>query len=146
MKNNELLKQSDQKKVATLEKEIQAKKQKLTEIELNIKHTQGETQNKRLELASRISSLEATIEGKKKELEIRKEEHHAKSARVLQLEKEKKEINANITELKRTILNDSEELLKTEQQISKYSKEIEKLFAVLKEYEAELQKYGKNTG
>lgn len=143
MKRKELQKQIDQKKVSELEQKVHVKKQKLVELELNIKHTEGETQKKRLELFSRISSLEATIEGKKKELEIRKGEQHAKEQKVKQLEKEKKEVNSTITELKRAIFNDSEELKKTEENISKYSKEIEKLFGVLKEYETQLQNYGK---
>lgn len=129
-----------------VEKKIVTLLAMLTEREGEAKVVNEEAQKKRTSQISRISTLRATIEGKTKELELRKEELFKKQARLKEIEKERKYLMEKINELKRHILNESEELRVNEQKIMKHSSEIEKLFELMKEYELKLQEIGQQRG
>ncbi len=125
-----------------MEKRILSLSTKLSENEEKIKIITDEVQKKRTAKASKTSMLKATIDGKIKELELRKEDLYKKQIRLKEIEKEKKEAIDKINEIKRQISTESEELRYSEEKISKYSKEIEQLFEQMKECDLEIQKLG----
>lgn len=124
------------------EKKIAAMTDALQENEGKLKNANEEMQKKRTEQVSKISSLRATIEGKLKEQELRKEELFKKQARLKEIEKEKKDLKDKINEIKRQITNENEELHHQEEKISKYSSEIEQLYQQMQDYEKQLQGFG----
>jgi len=98
----------------------------------------AETSRKRTEFASRVSSLRATIEGKEKELGLRKEELRGREKRAKELEKDVKEALARINSLKREAAGEQEELGKISAKVSGISKECEGLMERMKGYESEI--------
>ncbi|MBS3067862.1 AAA family ATPase [Candidatus Micrarchaeota archaeon] len=136
-----------------LNNEISSLAKKLTDLagildkaEFRAKETSDAEQTKRTEIASRLSSIRATYEGKLNELEIRKREVFTKDEKIKEIEKEKKEIVTKIVEFKKQLSNDNAELEKSEQDIAHHSRAIEKLFEAMKKYEEELQNFGKLRG
>lgn len=121
-------------------------KQKLDDSTKRFEEESVASNKKQRDLASKLSSLKATLEGKVNELEIRKREIREKDARKKEIEKERKESLAKTTELKRQVGNEQDDLLKLEEKVSGYSKTIEKLFAKIKAFEDELQGLGRQRG
>jgi chromosome segregation protein len=131
--------------MASLASQIEAGQGKMLELrtkleaaEKKFESASAEAGRKRTEFASKVSSLRATIEGKSKELEIRKGELRSKEKRVKELEKEAKDAIARINELKRQAVGEQEELLKLEDKVSGISKESEKLMEKMKNLEKEI--------
>jgi len=121
-------------------------KDKLENAEKKLEIASEESSRKRADLASKVSSIRATIEGRAKELELRKQELRDKDGRRKDIEKERKESLGKITELKRQVTGEQEELAKLEVQITSHSREVEKLFEALKAFEAELREIGTSRG
>ncbi len=136
--------------MASLQSQIEAGQNKMLELrakleaaEKKFESASAEVGRKRTEFASKVSSLRATIEGRIKELELRKEELRAKEKRVKELEKEAKDALARINELKRQAIGEQEDLLKLEDKVSGISKESEKLMEKMKNLEKEMTELGR---
>lgn len=153
IKELEALTRSRAGEVASLASQIEAAGVKVLELrskqeaaERKFESASAETNRKRTEFASRISSLRATIDGKGKELEIRKEELRGREKRAKDLEKEAKDALARINELKRQAVGEQEELGKLEEKVAGVSKACEGLMERMKGYESELVELGKQRG
>ncbi|MBN2478256.1 hypothetical protein JXB01_03115 [Candidatus Micrarchaeota archaeon] len=101
---------------------------------------------KKAQEASKVSSLRTGIEAKKKELSLRKKEMYSRENDL----KEKEETFSNTakesTSLKKQITNLSGELLEKEEMIKKHSREIETLFAKMRELEDLMKLSGEKRG
>jgi chromosome segregation protein len=136
--------------MASLQSQIEAGQNKMLELrakleaaEKKFESASAEAGRKRTEFASKVSSLRATIEGRAKELELRKEELRAKEKRVKELDKESKDALARINELKRQAAGEQEDLLKLEDKVSGISKESERLMEKMKGLEKEMTELGR---
>jgi chromosome segregation protein len=138
--------QKIEKTLATTRKKLESLHTLLKEKEDKLKAINEEVQRKKTANMSRVSALRAMIDGKSKELELRKEELLKKQTRLKDIEKEKKSVSDKINEMKRELVNENEELQITEEKILKHSSEIEKLFEAMKKYEAQLQEIGYRVG
>jgi chromosome segregation protein len=138
--------EATEKQIQSNQTEIEKLKQSLETATKKYEAKSAETNRQKTELASKISELRATVEGKINEQQIRRRELNEKQKRIKEIEKEKKEGNEKISELKNQVKDDSQELAKYEEKISSYSKEIEKLFATIKGFEEELKELGKARG
>ena len=130
----------------SLDKKLSELKATFATAEAKSREHADETTKKRTELTSQISSIRATIDGKTKERELRKNELFGKEERIKEIGTEKKDILEKITELKKSMGSESDELTKSEERISSTSKQIERLFETMKGYEQELQKLGEARG
>ncbi|MFH1393627.1 MAG: AAA family ATPase, partial [Candidatus Micrarchaeota archaeon] len=101
---------------------------------------------KREELAGAVSSLRATAQGRLNEQELRKKELRQKEERLKQVDAGQKDALDRITEAKRLIAAERQELAGLEEKIASASKAIEKIFERMKSYEDELQVLGKEMG
>jgi chromosome segregation protein len=132
--------------VAQMEKAAVSLREQLRAAEENAKKHMEESGRKRTDLASSVSSLRATIEGKMKELELRRKDCTAREERARQLDKDGKALVHLISETKRQLNTSQEELTKLETEISSASKDIEKLFERMKGYEDEYKALGQKLG
>jgi chromosome segregation protein len=129
--------------VADKEKAAATLREQLRAAEEGFRKHAEDSGRKRTDLTAAVSSLRATIEGKMRELELRRRECTARDERVKQLEKEGKTLVHGINDTRRQLTGSQEELGKAEAGISSASKEIEKLFEKMKEYEGEFASLGK---
>ncbi len=132
--------------VAEKDKSAVALREQLRVAEEGAKKHMEESGRKRTDLASSVSSLRATIEGKMKEIELRRKDCTAREERVKQLEKDGKALVHSISETRRQLNTSHEELTKLESEISSASKDIEKLFERMKSYEDEFKALGQKLG
>ncbi|MDD5339968.1 MAG: AAA family ATPase [Candidatus ainarchaeum sp.] len=128
---------------AEKEKAATALREQFRAAEEGAKKHMEESGRKRTDLTASVSSLRATIEGKMKELELRRKDCTAREERVKQLEKEGKALVHGMNEIKRQLSGSKEELGKLEAEISSASKDIERLFERMKAYEGEFAALGK---
>ena len=137
----------DREKLSALlgehESGIKSVREKLKSAEEGFRKQSEESSKRMAELSADVSSFRATIEGKLKELELRKKERFVKEERLKQLEKDEKATLQNINEVKRQARADQESLSKLEEQITSASREIEKLFELMKSYEDGFADIGK---
>ncbi|MBU0590644.1 AAA family ATPase [Candidatus Micrarchaeota archaeon] len=119
---------------------------KLQSVEEEFKRTSEENSQKRAALSGNVSSLRATIEGKKSEYELRRKECCATTERLQKIESDRKETHEKTDTVQKQLDDDERELIALEEKISSTSKTIEKLFERIKEYERELQEYGRKRG
>lgn len=131
---------------SALKKRLAELNEALNKMEEKTREEADESTRRKTELTARISSIRATIEGKRRELEIRKNAIFRREEQTKMNEKEKKDLIDNINELKKNINNEQQELSKNEEKVSSTSKQIERLFEKMKEYEIELQKIGEIRG
>lgn len=132
--------------LVALEKQIAELNDSLSKSEQKYKEISDASNKRRTELTAKISSLKATIEGKMKELELKKREYYSTDERIKQLSKEKKDAVASINDAKRKLNEQNDELSKSESEMEKYSKDIEALFRALKEFDGQIQELGKSRG
>jgi chromosome segregation protein len=132
--------------LAEKESTAMALRAQLEEAEEGAKKHAEESGRKRTDLASNVSSLRATIEGKMKELELRRKDCTAREERLKQLEKDGKTLGSGINETRRALNSAQEELTKLEGEITSASKDIEKLFERMKGYENEYAALGQKLG
>jgi len=125
---------------------VQSATNALSKAEETFRAENEATTKKREELAAAVSSLRATVGGKMKEQELHKKEITDKEERLSQTEAERKEDLNKITEAKRLILSERDELAGLEEKIASASKAIEKIFEKMKSYEDQLQELGKELG
>jgi chromosome segregation protein len=132
--------------LVALEKQISELNESLSKSEQKYKEISDASNKKRTDLTAKISSLKATVEGKMKELELKKREYYSTDERIKQLSKEKKDVVDNINDAKRKLNEQNSELSKSESEMEKYSKDIEALFKALNEFDEQLQGLGKSRG
>jgi chromosome segregation protein len=144
---------SNENELKLLNSQIASKSQQITFLKSAL--TTAEDQSKKKSEASgkkiagltaNVSSIKATIDGKKNELALRSKELSQKQSRVLELDKTKSQDKKSILQNKKFLSQEEVELKGFEEQISSTSKEIEKLFEKLKEYESEFVVIGKKIG
>jgi len=128
------------------EKKLSELKDKFSESEKKAKEVMDETHKKRTEVVARASSFRAQLEGKTKELELRKKEMYGKEERLKGMENERKSLLEKINKIKREMEQETKELSKSEERVKKFSKEIEQLFETMKSFEEDLQHIGKIRG
>jgi chromosome segregation protein len=138
--------ESTNSSIITKQTEISKLKSNLEAATKRFEEESEKSNKKKTELASKVSTLRATIEGKTNEVHIRKKDLEEKKERKEEILKEKKEGANKIKELNNQITTDQDELKVLEEKVSSYSKEIEKLFAKIKSFEEELQQLGKARG
>ena len=148
---SELLNHSKEKSgfetaISTLLKEIESLKSQITSEEEKSTERNKLLNQKKTEAASRFSSLKATIEGKKNELELRKNEHRKKVEEEKGLSLKVNEFVLAMKNLKKERENLSKQLAEEEQKIKQFSKEMEDLFAQLKKLEENLRALGEERG
>lgn len=146
IKDREMGRQDTEKLVAGYQEELQKLKERLQKAEEDFSRQSQETSEKREKLSGSVSSLRATIEGKRKESELRADELSEKEGRLGKLKKEQKDSLSKITETGKEVKEEQKELAQLEEKISSTSKAIEKLFEKLKAYETELQEIGGKRG
>lgn len=122
---------------------LESLKSELEKDEVEIRKESDEANKKRLDIASNLSSLKATIEGKLKEVEIRKDNVRSGEYRMKELEKEVSVMKKEIEKAGSTHKRESEELGLLEKKIAETGKKMEKLFENIKHLEDELQELGK---
>ncbi len=139
-----------EKESLKLDTEFKEGKSKLEELQARLEKQESELrketdeqQKKRLDLASSISSLKATIEGKTKEIDIRKENAKSGEKRMHEIDREIATMKKEIEKAKATHRKETEDLGLLEKKIAETGKKIEKLFENIKELENELQELGK---
>lgn len=136
--------QKTSKSLTDLELSVQEKKKQLEEKEKQVNEASEESNRQRTELASEVSSLKATIEGKAKEMEIRKDDIQSKEKRIKEIDKEVKTIIHKMTEIKKQMITDRDNLAEMEEKMKSTSKQVEKLFEKIKGFEMQLQEFGKS--
>lgn len=134
------------KEQEAVEKKLEEAKAAFKKIEEDSKEQASEAARKKNQLTASLSSTRAKLEGKLKELELKKNELFRKEERIKAIGIEKKDLLEKINELKKSRVNEGDELAKSEEKISSASKQIEKLFETMKGYEQELQKLGEARG
>ncbi len=105
-----------------------------------------EHQRKREELLSELSFLKASISGKQKELELRKQSMFNNAQKLKEIEKEIRTSQKKITDLKKETASNEKELASEEETIKTKGKEIEKLHNGLKDLELQLQQVAELRG
>ncbi len=136
-----------------LAKEVSAKSGEVTEIKSELSNAEEEfskqskeSSDKRAKLSGAVSSLRATIEGKKNEKQIRSDEVAEKQERMKKLGADEKDSLKKIEDARTTAEKDRKDLAEAENKISSTSKAIEKLFERLKGYESQLEEIGRRRG
>ncbi|MFH1684910.1 MAG: hypothetical protein ABH983_01255 [Candidatus Micrarchaeota archaeon] len=132
--------------VSERQRELEKLKNELVVAEEEFSKQYEESSDKRANLSGAVSSLRATIEGKRKESELRNEEMDEKEKRVKKLQEDKKESRTKIENAKKQISIDNKEFTELEEKISATSKTIEKLFEKMKAFEEGLAKIGEKRG
>ncbi len=117
-------------------------------LETEEKHNEiKEISNKRrTEVTAKVSSMHATIEGRLKELELKKKQTYSTDERLKHLSKERKDLLESVNEMKRKLLDQNDQLSKSEKEMEKYGKDLELLFNELKAFDEQLQEFGKSRG
>ncbi|MFH0738064.1 MAG: chromosome segregation SMC family protein [Candidatus Micrarchaeota archaeon] len=133
-------------RLSALEKGVADMRKKLEDTENDHRRHTEESSKRRAELSGKASSLKAGIEGREKEMALRRKECSAKEERLKKSAHEEKETRSKIAETLKQIKADEGELSALEERISSASREIEKLFEQLKGFEADLQELGKRRG
>jgi chromosome segregation protein len=134
------------RQIAEKSKALDAIREDLRSSEDESRRQLDEASRKRSELTSAVSSLKATIEGKKNELELRKSSLKAKEDQLAKLGRDEKEIIEKMGQVRKQIETESQELVKAEEGLRHTSKEVEKLFDRMKEFEGMFQKLGGDRG
>lgn len=128
--------------IETAKAKLEELKSKLADEESAIKK-EAEEQNKvQLDLASELSSMRATVEGKKNEINIRKNNLLEDERRIKEIGKEIESSRKETDNAIKSSKKEKEELAVLEKKISETGKRIEKLFEKIKGYETELQGLG----
>ncbi len=135
-----------EKEVLAAAEDVKGLRGKLENAEKEFAEQNKESSELRAKLSGRVSSLRATIEGKKNEIELRKKESGERVSRIGKMKKEQEEDNALIIKTARELEKDRAELEKMETEISSTSKEIEGLFEKIRALEDELTKIGESRG
>ncbi len=130
------------KTIDLLLKSIDEIKIEIETEEKNLSQKQDLQSKKRTEVASKISSLKAKLEGKQKELEIRKTQIRKKEIELKDVSQAIIDIISEINKIKREIPELSDELVNLELKVKKYGKEIDDLISQLKEFEEKLRAAG----
>ncbi len=139
-------KNEEESKIANQLKVIAERRKALELAEAEFRKLTKESSDKRAQLSANLSSINATIEGKLNELELRNHDNKAKNDRLSNLRSEEKETVTKLIEIAKQLKEDEKEILLVEERISSTSKEIEKLFEEMKSYENEFQELGKRRG
>jgi chromosome segregation protein len=126
--------------------EVAQIKSELAGAEEEFSKQSKESSDKRAKLSGAVSSLRATIEGKKNEMGLRSDEVREKQERMRKLDSDEKESLKKIDEARKSAERERKELAEAEDKISSTSKAIEKLFERLKGYERELEEIGQRRG
>jgi chromosome segregation protein len=129
--------------LAGMNKKLESLESELEKEERELRKESDEANKRKLDLAANLSSLKATVEGKTKEVGIRKENVRSAEKRVRELEKNASSMKKEIEKAKATCRKDSEDLGLFEKKIAETGKKIEKLFENIKQLENELQELGK---
>ncbi len=134
---------------AKLKEEIDERKAKLDvlrselqESESRLRKESDEENRKRMNIASNLSSLKATVEGKFKEIEIRKDNISSGGQRTKEIDKEIAAMKKEIETAKQKHAKESEELGLLEKKIAETGKKMEKLLENIKQLEDGLQGLG----
>ena len=132
-----------------LNSDIRTSKDNLEELRAKLKEEESkmreeaDAQNRmQLDLASELSSLKATVEGKTNELKIRKENIRSDEKRAKEIVKEIEHTNKEIEKAKHARTKESEQLGLLEKKVSETGKRIEKIFENIKLHELKLQELG----
>ena len=126
--------------------EIGRLKSELATAEQEFSEHSREVSKQRAELSGKVSSLRATIEGKKNEAGLRQTEFREKQERIKKIEKENREAGLRIEQVEKQLSKDRKELSEMEVKISSTSKKIEALFERMKGYEDDIAKIGEARG
>ncbi len=132
--------------VSKRREELMELKKGLSSAEEEFSKQSQESSEKRAELSGAVSSLRATIEGKRNEAGLRKEELAEREERLKRLQKEEKQAISGIDDARKKAKEEKVELAELEEKISSTSKAVEKLFERMKAYEDELQQIGERRG
>ncbi|MBN1170422.1 chromosome segregation protein SMC [Candidatus Micrarchaeota archaeon] len=126
--------------------EVAKLKEDLAKAEREFSEQSKESSEQRAALSGRVSSLRATIDGKKKEMALRKNELGEKQERIKRIEREKKESAEKIGNVTKQLAKDRKELQETEAKISSTSRKIEALFEKMRGCENEITAIGEKRG
>lgn len=132
--------------LGSAEKGMEDLKSRLRNAEESFRKRTEETSKKRADLSAEVSSLRATIEGKRNELDLRMKESAQKALRLKGIRNEEKESHKVIDDTQKSLADEREELKRIEEKITSASKEIERLFGELKAFEHEFSTLGKKMG
>ncbi|NYZ76971.1 chromosome segregation protein SMC, partial [Candidatus Micrarchaeota archaeon] len=116
---------------------------KLAGEESQLRRESDEQNRMKIDIASQLSSLKATVEGKLNEVEIRKKNVHGTEHRIAAIAKESESLKKDIEKAGEEHGKESDELGLLEKKIAETGKKIEKLFESIKQHELELQELGK---
>ncbi|MEW6036271.1 MAG: chromosome segregation SMC family protein [Candidatus Micrarchaeota archaeon] len=132
--------------ILKLEKDGASLRKRLEEAEGAFMKQTEASSKKREELSAKVSSLKASIDGRRNELALRKNQCSAREERRGRLAEDERETRAKISETSRLMKDEERELTALEEKISSASKEIEKLFEQMKGFEGHLQTLGGKRG
>jgi len=135
--SEKLKKEMDEKKA-----EAESLRKELQESESRLRKESDEENRKRMDIASNLSSLKATIEGKLKEVEIRNDNISSGGQRMKEIDREIAAMKKEIESSKQKHVKESEDLGLLEKKIAETGKKMEKLLESIKQLEDELQKLG----
>ncbi len=131
---------------AEREKAAAALREQLRAAEEEFRKHAAESSRKMADLTGTVSSLRATIDGRTKELELRHRDCRGREERLKELQKDGKALIQAINESRRQLATDQKALTGLEGEISSASKEIERLFASMKEQEGLFAALGQQMG
>lgn len=134
------------KEISAGESRLAALREKLKAAEEESRKSAEAASSRRAELSAAVSSLRATIDGKRSECDLRKKEAAGREERLKKAEGEEKEALARIHDAKKAIEAEEAEFARLEESMSSASREVEKLFGQMKEFENELEALGKKRG
>lgn len=129
-------------KITKLSKELETAGKELTAYEQESKKKQDMKTKQATELAERVSSLKATVSGRRRELEVVQGALKENEKDFSRVAKELKTSDAEIKESSKEIKIKSKELTEEEEKMKTKGKKIEELFGNMSSMETELQKWG----
>ena len=132
--------------LASMENDAASAKARLEAAEAEFRKQTAESSKLRADLSAAVSSLKAKVEGRRSEISLRRKECGAREERAERLAREEKDALAKINEVRNGIKSEEEELARTEERMSSASKDIERLFEMMKAHEERFQEIGKAKG
>lgn len=129
-------------KMAKLSKELETAEKELSAKEQETREKQDMKTKQATELAEKVSSLKATIGGRRRELEVIQDALKENEDDSERIGRETKKVDAEIRESSKEIQLKSKELSEEEEKMKTKGKKIEELFENMGRLETELQKWG----
>ena len=142
--------EKSEKEVEKLKDEMENRKTRLDELKSELKEKESKLREEseeetriKMDTASQLSSLKATVEGKLNEAKIRKETLRSDEKRIREISGEMESLKKEIETGAKRHKKELEELGLLEKRIAETGKRIEKIFENIKQHELELQELGK---